>query len=274
LLRLPTPTGPGVEWWSQPDPSGWSPQSGAIVGLAREQIEIAVDDGRERGAPGREAPARPEHGVKVMDRRTFLTLGIALPVAMTVEHLERLRGALTTCCVDALALEGLERIGAGCRLASDHVPAQELLPHVAWQIRLLEELRPSSPALRPRIVNLIGALAAMAGRMTFWDLQDRRGADAYFQRALTAAQETDNCELAAYTLVGWSFVAASRTARLTTADGNGPLTGALPMVEEAQRLATTSGSLTAEAYLATWASEIHACDGDELGSRRAQDPYT
>jgi hypothetical protein len=204
-----------------------------------------------------------------MDRRTFLTLGIALPVAMTVEHLERLRDALTTCRVDALAVEGLERIGAGCRLASDHVPAQELLPHVAWQIHLLEGFRPSSPALRPRIVNLIGSLAAMAGRMTFWDLQDRRGAEAYFQTALTAAQETDNRELAAYTLVGWSFVTASRTARLTTAYGNGPLTCALQMVEEAQRLAATSGSLTMEAYVATLASEIHACDGDELGSRRS-----
>jgi hypothetical protein len=268
-LRLPTPIRPGVEWWAVPDRSGWSPQPGAIVGLAEERIEIVVDDGRERGVPGREAPPRPEHGVKVMDRRAFLTLGIALPVALTVEHLERLRDALTTCRVDALAVEGLERIGAGCRLASDHLPAPELLPHVAWQIRLLEGLRPSSPALRPRIVNLIGSLAAMAGRMTFWDLQDPRGAEGYFQTALTAAQETDNRELAAYTLAGWSFVAASRTARLTTAYGNGPLTGALSMVEEARRLATASGSPITEAYVATLASEIHACDGDEAGSRRS-----
>lgn len=43
------------------------------------------------------------------------------------------------------------------------------------------------------------------------------------------------------------------------------------MVEEAQRLATSSGSLTTEAYIASAASEMHACNSDEPSSRRSME---
>jgi hypothetical protein len=257
-LRLAAAPSSGTDRWTWSDPSRWPPP-GAIVGLAEDRIEIAVVAGW----------GRSEHVIRVMDRRTFLALGIALPVAVTANHLDRLGDVLTTRRVDALAVEGLERIGAACRRAWNHVPAPELLPHVAWQIRLLDELRPTSPALRPRILTLIGAMATLAGRMTFRDLQDPGGAEDHLRTALTAAQEADNPELTAYVLATWSYVVASRTARLTSAYGNGPLTEALQMVDEAQRLSATGGSLTTEAYVAAATSEIHACSGDELGSRRS-----
>lgn len=257
-LRLAAAPSSGTDRWTWSDPSRWPPP-GAIVGLAEDRIEIAVVA----------RWIRSEHVIKVMDRRTFLALGIALPVAVTANHLDRLGDVLTTRRVDALAVEGLERIGAACRRAWNHVPAPELLPHVAWQIRLLDELRPTSPALRPRILTLIGAMAALAGRMTFRDLQDPGGAEDHMRTALTAAQAADNPELTAYVLATWSYVVASRTARLTTAYGNGPLTEALQMLDEARRLAATSGSLTTTAYVAAASSEIQACDGDEPGSRRS-----
>jgi hypothetical protein len=108
-LRLAEASGSGTDRWTWSDPSRWPPP-GAIVGLAEDRIEIAVVA----------RWIRSEHVIKVMDRRTFLALGIALPVAVTANHLDRLGDVLTTRRVDALAVEGLERIGAACRRAWNH----------------------------------------------------------------------------------------------------------------------------------------------------------
>lgn len=231
------------------------PEPGALVALSETRIEIAVDHAAvPSGDEGR------PYTVRIVDRRTFLSLALALPVSLTLDHVDRLGMVLTTSHVDALAAEGLERMAAACWRAHDTVPPAELMPHVQWQIRFLDQLRATSTALQSRVTAVLGSMCALAGDLSFWAFSDAERARRYYEQAQSAAADTENHEVAAFALGSLANLVAY---------GKRDLAGARRLAMRSQEVAAAGASPGGLARAAGITAVMHAGAGDELGFLRS-----
>jgi hypothetical protein len=221
--------------------STWPPEPGALVGVGRAYIDIAVVSASGAGR---------EYAVTIMDRRTFLTLGLALPASLTLAELDGLRGAVGSMRFNEPAVGAVEKIAAGVRDSRHALAGDVLIPHVHWQLRFLRVAQAQSPALQQRLLRVRGAMLAFAGNLAYWHESNLPAAHAHLDEAEGIAREIGDPGLLMYALVERAQVA-----------GYGSAT--VPMIDQAVRITDRVPSGSARGWAAGFSAIVYGQNRDQ-----------
>jgi Helix-turn-helix domain len=220
--------------------SAWPPEPGALVSVGRAYIDIAVVSASGVGG---------EYAVTIMDRRTFLTLGLALPASLTLAELDGLRGAVGSMRFNEPAVGAVEKIAAGVRASRHALAGDVLVPHVLWQLRFLRNAQAQSPTIQRRLLRARGAMLAFAGNLTHWHESDVPAAHAYLDEAEGIAREIGDPGLLMYALVERAQVA-----------GYAPAT--VPMIDQGVRITERTPGGSARGWAAGFSAIVYGQNGD------------
>src|SRR5512135_747902 len=176
--------------------------------------------------------------------------------------------APTTLRSEAIALspstiEALDELTVSYqRLYHSAAPADLLTP-VRAHLQTTTELLRTSPAreLRMRLLRNRSQVATLAGRLSFFDLQDALGARSYYNIALEAAREAGDDRLASNSLGHISFVPASE----------GSFAAAGDYLHGARQHACRAGDLLMTSWLAAVESKLHTNGGEPARALAALD---
>lgn len=220
--------------------SAGPPEPGALVSVGRAYIDIAVVSASGAGQ---------EYAVTIMDRRTFVTLGLALPASLTLAELDGLRGAVGSMRFNEAAVGAIEKVAAGVRVSRHALAGDVLIPHVLWQLRFLRTAQAQSPALQQRLLRVRGAMLAFAGNLVYWRESNVPAAHAYLAEAEGIAREIGDPGLLMYALVERAQVAAYAAATV-------------PMIDQAVRITERLPSGSARGWAAGFSAIVYGENGD------------
>lgn len=149
------------------------------------------------------------------------------------------------------------------RQAYRYLSHEVLLPQALAHIDAVVSLRPGAqpPPLRVSLISTLGEMAALVGTLSSLDMRDFQHGSAYLSMAITAAQESNNTDLLAFTLGARAFHAAY----------SGHLADGIDFAEGGISEGANGASSTTRAWLAAVASELHATNNDDYRCRTLLD---
>jgi transcriptional regulator with XRE-family HTH domain len=196
-----------------------------------------------------------------MDRRTLLKLLGGATAAASLDALPRPTGtAVAPLTVEPTTASTLDALALRYQRMYHSTPPAELMVPVTAHIEVVDDLaKTAGRALQGQLLRNHSTVALLAGRLSFFDLQDPMAARSYYGMALDSAREAGDPHLPAATMGHMSFVAADR----------GRFTAALDLLDSADAKAAKSSILPS--WLAAVEAEVRAKAGEPTEALRAAD---
>jgi len=194
----------------------------------------------------------------LMDRRTLLRLLGGATAAATLDALPHPASAAAPLSIEPTTISTLDALALRYQRMYHSTPPAQLMVPVTAHLELVHDLTKAAGSDEQRqLLRNHSTVALLAGRLSFFDLQDPMAARSYYGMALDSAREAGDPHLPAATMGHMSFVAADR----------GHFAAALDLLESAGAKAAKSSVLPS--WLAAVETEIRAKAGEPTEALRA-----
>ncbi len=195
-----------------------------------------------------------------MDRRTLLKLLGGATAAASLDTLPGLAGAVVApLAVEPTTAATLDALALRYQRMYHSTPPAELMVPVTAHLELVDDLAKTAGRQQRQLLRNHSTVALLAGRLSFFDLQDPMAARSYYGMALDSAREAGDPHLPAATMGHMSFVAADR----------GRFTAAVDLLDSAGAKAAKNSILPS--WLAAVEAEVRAKAGEPTEALRAVD---